>query len=104
MTQDPADRHQDDGDSSVSVSPDTRLSDPTDGHPPTEPADRDDATYAAGSADIDDEDADGADEADEDRAARERDGLSRTEHDPGPQGTDADSVSDGPDQESGFYG
>lgn len=94
-TQDPADRHQDDGDSSVSVSPDTRLSDPTQGHPPTEPADREDTTYAAGTADThDDDEQDDQDDAGVDDAGQE----------PNPQGTDVDSLSDGVDQESGFYG
>lgn len=70
-------------DSAAAVSPDTQRADPTaaaDGAP--EPADTQSDEYAAGTADQDDAD----------------------ESEPGAHGTDADTVSDGPDKDSGFYG
>lgn len=76
------------GDSAASVSPDTQYADPTEPQAPEEPADTEDASYAAGTADAEPPD----EEPEEDPDA------------PDPQGTSADTVSDGPDKESGFYG
>lgn len=99
MTQDdqgsePLKKH---GDATMAVSPDTQYADPTkavDGEPP-EPADTEDAEYAAGTADTPSADLD-----------QEGESAEPEEPDDGPsaQGTDANTVSDGPDKDSGFYG
>lgn len=95
-TQDPSGIGQEKeyGDSASSVSPDTQYADPTEGRRPDQAADREDDTWAAGTAD----------EHGTDEDSDEDDHGVGDEDTPNPQGTDADTMSDGPDRESGFYG
>ena len=93
MTQDSSGTQQEGhGDSAAAVTPDSQYADPRAGDDsPPEPADREDKTYAAGTAD-------------QDRAVEGEDTEEISDDSPGAQGTAADTVSDGPDKESGFYG
>ena len=91
MPQDGSDMEQQkqDGDSAASVSPDTQYADPTEAKPPAEPADTEDTTYAAGTADV---------EAADDESSEDEEGG------PNPQGPSANTMADAPDKDSGFYG
>lgn len=85
------------GDSAAAVSPDTQYADPSEalGEGRAEPADTEDTTYAAGTAD-----AERARPSEDPEASEDE----RRESEVSAQGTDAETVSDGPDAESGFYG